>query len=158
MAKLGLFLDMADGYKMKVLVCGSIGYGGIDTIRDVQKLLTAEGFEIVDQLSEDKGGLDYSSVRDFRDKRGLSKRIAKHDLKRVEESDALVVVPNGASYGTAIEMYEAKKAGKEVVVFGTKKIPSPWPIYLSTTVVTTKKALIETLNEYQAVLDEKKQK
>lgn len=137
---------------MKVLVCGSIGYGGIEQIRALQSFLRGEGFEIVDQLSEKKGGMDYSAVTDFRDEPGLSRKIAENDLRLVKISDVLVRVPNGPSDGTAIEMYEAKKMGKPVVGLCEKEIPSPWPIYLSTDVVRSRKELLDTLKDYQRVL------
>jgi len=36
---------------MKVIVCGSIGYGGLDEIRALQKLIKEKGFEIIDHIS-----------------------------------------------------------------------------------------------------------
>jgi len=49
---------------MKVFVCGSIGYGGIEDIKRVQNTLRKRGFDVLDQLS-----YDYSHIEDFRDKR-----------------------------------------------------------------------------------------
>ena len=50
--------------------------------------------------------MDYSHISDFRDKQDLSSKIINHDLKYIESSD--VVVVNGPSYGTAIEMFAPK--------------------------------------------------
>ena len=58
--------------------------------------------------------MNYSDIRDFRDKRDLSRQIVNHDLQYIEKSDVIVVIVNGPSYGTAIEMYVAKNSGKNV--------------------------------------------
>jgi predicted metallopeptidase len=50
--------------------------------------------------------MDYSHISDFRDKQDLSSKIINHDLKYIESSD--VVVVNGPSYGSAIEMFAPK--------------------------------------------------
>jgi hypothetical protein len=52
------------------MVCGSIGYGGVDKIRRMYSLLHQTGFDIVDHLVHK--GMDYSNIRDFRDKKELS--------------------------------------------------------------------------------------
>jgi nucleoside 2-deoxyribosyltransferase len=98
---------------MKIMVCGSIGHGGIDDIRYFQSLLK-EGFDIIDHISAE--GMDYSDTRDFRDKKDFSSKIVNHDLEYVKESDVLIVLANRPSFGTAIEMFVAKNSGKPVIL------------------------------------------
>src|SRR6266568_2017485 len=69
---------------MKIMVCGSIGHGGIGNIRYFQSLLKKEGFNIIDHISAE--GMDYSDTRDFRDKKDFSFKIVNHDLEYVKES------------------------------------------------------------------------
>ena len=52
---------------MRVIVCGSIGYGGVDKIRRMYAALHQKGIDIVDHLVHK--GMDYSDIRDFRDKK-----------------------------------------------------------------------------------------
>jgi nucleoside 2-deoxyribosyltransferase len=138
---------------MKILVCGSIGYGGVDRIRNIQKLLKNEGFTVIDQISEK--GMDYSDIKDFRDKPELSAKIVEHDLKFVEKSDVIVIVSNGPSYGTAIEMYTAKQSGKKVIALCEDEVPTPWLIFLSSYIVKTKRDLIDILKKDQILVVEK---
>jgi len=128
---------------MKILVCGSIGYGGVERIRNIQTLLRNEGITVIDQISEE--GMDYSDIKDFRDKPDIAAKIVEHDLKFVEKSDVIVVVSNGPSYGTAIEMYTAKQSGKKVVTLCEDEVPTPWLIFLSSDIVKTKRDLINRL-------------
>ncbi|MPZ08387.1 MAG: hypothetical protein GEU26_18565 [Nitrososphaeraceae archaeon] len=60
------------------MVCGSIGYGGVDKIRRMYAVLHQKGFDIVDHLV--RKGMDYSDIGDFRDKKELSQQIVSHDL------------------------------------------------------------------------------
>jgi hypothetical protein len=96
---------------MFVMVLGSIGYGGIDSIRRVYSLLQKENFSILNHVEEEH--MDYSHIADFRDEKELSEKIVKHDLKYVEKADVLVVLTGRPSYGTAIEMYKARLLGNE---------------------------------------------
>lgn len=48
------------------MVCGSIGYGGIEKIRKLYTVLTEKGFNAINHLLEK--GMDYSHTYDFRDK------------------------------------------------------------------------------------------
>jgi nucleoside 2-deoxyribosyltransferase len=139
---------------MKILVCGSIGYGGMDRIRDIQTLLRNEGITVIDQISEE--GMDYSDIKDFRDKPEIAAEIVEHDLKFVEKSDVIVVVSNGPSYGTAIEMYIAKQRGKKVITLCEDEVPTPWLIFLSNYTVKTKRELIDILRGDQMLTGEKK--
>jgi nucleoside 2-deoxyribosyltransferase len=139
---------------MKVLVCGSIGYGGVDRIRNIQTLLRNEGITVIDQISEK--GMDYTGITDFRDKPDLSAKIVEHDLTFVEKSDVIVVVSNGPSYGTAIEMYIAKRSGKKVITLCEDEVPTPWLIFLSNYIVKTKRDLIDLLRKSQMLVGENK--
>jgi hypothetical protein len=79
--------------------------GGIYEIRQLYSFLHKEGFDILDHLASK--GMDYSNVKDFRDKKDLSDQIVNHDLELIRKSDVLVVLSNKSSYGTGIEMFVA---------------------------------------------------
>ena len=127
------------------MVCGSIGYGGINEIRRLYALLREKGYDIVDHLIEK--GMDYSDINDFRDKKELSHEIVKHDLEYVNKSDIIIVVANSPSYGTAMEMLIAKEGGKKVIVLAKDPIPSPWPINFSDFIVKDESELIKLLDK-----------
>ncbi len=127
------------------MVCGSIGYGGINEIRRLYALLREKGYDIVDHLIEK--GMDYSDINDFRDKKELSHEIIKHDLEYVNKSDIIIVVANSPSYGTAMEMLIAKEGGKKVIVLAKDPIPSPWPISFSDFIVKDESELIKLLDK-----------
>lgn len=125
------------------MVCGSIGYGGVEEIREFYSNIRNAGFEILDHV-EDKD-MDYSNIKDFRDKRKLSEDIVSHDLNYVAKADVLVVILNKPSYGTAIEMEMAKKAGKTIVLYAPNPIPTPWPFHFSDHIIKNKEDLIDFL-------------
>ncbi len=125
---------------MRVLVCGSIGYGGVDEIRDIQAFLRSEGFEVIDQLD-----VDYSDVDDFRDKPDLCRKIVEHDLHLCQEADVIVLVASYPSFGAAVEAALASMTGKPVVSYCPTQLKSPWPLYLSRSVVTSKSELVGVL-------------
>ena len=52
------------------MVCGSIGYGGINEIKNMYTSLLNHGFSIVDHIVHK--GMDYSHITDFRDKQDSS--------------------------------------------------------------------------------------
>jgi nucleoside 2-deoxyribosyltransferase len=131
------------------MVLGSIGYGGVEEIRRFYSFLKMEGFDTLDHISQE--GMDYSKVKDFRNSRELSRRIVEHDLRYVRKADVLVVLSNQPSYGTAIEMYVAKKAGKKVVLFAPHNVPTPWPVNFSDFVATSKKELLTLLRSLEGV-------
>ena len=130
---------------MKIMVCGSIGHGGIGDIRYFHSLLKKEGFDIIDHISAE--GIDYSDTRDFRDKKDFSSKIVNHDLEYVKESDVLVILANRPSFGTAIEMFVAKNSKKPVIVFAKESVPTPWPINFSDYIVTAEEELITLLHQ-----------
>jgi hypothetical protein len=125
------------------MVCGSIGYGGIDDIRRIYTFLDTEGFDIVDHIV--RKGMDYSDIKDFRNKKELSRQIVNHDLEYVKKADVLVVLAGMPSYGAAIEMFVAKNSGKKIILLAKDPVPTPWSINFSDHVVTTEEELIKLL-------------
>jgi hypothetical protein len=127
------------------MVCGSIGYGGVDEIRRLYKVLKEKKYDIVDHLVEK--GMDYSDINDFRDKKDLCREIVNHDLEYVNKSDVLVVLANNPSYGTAMEMLMAKNIGKKIILLAKEPIPTPWPINFSDFIVKDEAELIKLLDK-----------
>jgi nucleoside 2-deoxyribosyltransferase len=133
---------------MRLMVCGSIGYGGINDIKNLYAFLESKGFSIVDHMVHT--GMDYSDISDFRDKPDLSRKIVNHDLKYIESSDAVVVIANGPSYGTAIEMFVVKSLGKKIILFAKDPVPTPWLVYFSDYIVTSEDQLVKVLHNLEA--------
>jgi len=129
---------------MKIMVCGPIGYGRLSKIRRIQSLLKKSGFTVIDHISRE---MDYSDIKDFRDKKELAEKIVKHDLNFIKNSDIIVAIADSPSYGTAIEMFVAKELGKKVILFSEREIPTPWSIAFSDHVVKSKEELILRLEE-----------
>ncbi|MGI0044474.1 MAG: nucleoside 2-deoxyribosyltransferase, partial [Nitrososphaeraceae archaeon] len=127
------------------MVCGSIGYGGVDKIRQMYTALRRMGFDIVDHLLHK--GMDYSNIGDFRDKKELSQQIVSHDLQYIEKADVIVVVASRPSYGTGIEMYIAKNSNKKVILLANDPVPTPWPVNFSDYVVRNEDGLIMLLEQ-----------
>ena len=130
-------------YNVQIMVCGSIGYGGVDEIRQLYSFLRSKGFSIVDHLVTK--GMDYSDIKDFRDKMELCRRIVEHDLEFVKKADVLVVITTRPSYGTAIEMLIARNSGKRVILLAKEPVPTPWPINFSDDIVKNDDELIALL-------------
>jgi nucleoside 2-deoxyribosyltransferase len=130
------------------MVCGSIGYGGINEIKNMYTFLVNHGFSIVDHIVHK--GMDYSHITDFRDKQDLSSKIVQHDLKYIEGSDVVIVIANGPSYGTAIEMFVAKSLGKRIILFAKDPVPTPWPIHFSDHVAISEDQLILILRNIES--------
>jgi nucleoside 2-deoxyribosyltransferase len=126
------------------MVCGSIGYGGIEKIQKLYDLLKAKGFDTANHLLEK--GMDYSHINDFRDWPELSKGIVEHDLRHVDMADVLIVVANGPSYGTGMEMAVAKDAGKKIILLADDPMPTPWPVHFSDFVVRGEQELFQLLS------------
>lgn len=70
----------------------------------------------------------------------MSSKIINHDLNYIESSD--VVVANGPSYGTAIEMFVANSLGKKIILFAKDPVPTPWPVYFLDHIVTSEDQLV----------------
>ena len=127
------------------MVCGSIGYGGIEKIRRLYSVLTEKGFDAINHLLEKD--MDYSHIYDFRDKLKLTQVIVEHDLECIDNADVLVVIINSPSYGTAMEMLIAKGKGKKIVSLAMGSVPTPWPIYFSDFIVRDEQELFRLLNK-----------
>jgi len=125
------------------MVCGSIGYGGIEKIRGLYTVLKEKGFDTINHLLEKD--MDYSHINDFRDKRKLSQAIVEHDLACIDNADVLVVILSSPSYGTAMEMLIAKGKGKKIVLLAKDSVPTPWPIYFSDFIVRNEQELFQLL-------------
>jgi nucleoside 2-deoxyribosyltransferase len=93
--------------------------------------------------------MNYSDIRDFRDKRDLSRQIVNHDLQYIEKSDVIVVIVNGPSYGTAIEMFVAKNSGKKIILLAKDAVPTPWPVHFSDYIVGSENELFDLLNNLE---------
>ena len=132
---------------MQIMVCGSIGYGGVEEIKHLYSFLYKEGFKTVDHLVEK--GMDYSGINDFRDKKDLSSKIVNHDLEYVKKADVLVVLANKPSHGTAIEMFVAKSSGKKIILFAKDPVPTPWPVNFSDDICTSDEELIKLLRKLE---------
>jgi hypothetical protein len=135
--------NWANSMNLKIMVCGSIGYGKIDELKKFYKILKDNGFDVLDHIS--KIGMDYSDIKDFRDKKDLASKIVRNDMGFIAKSDAIVVLANLPSYGAAIEMQIAKNAGKKVILFAPKPLPTPWPVEFSDYIAKSKEALFEIL-------------
>jgi nucleoside 2-deoxyribosyltransferase len=129
------------------MVCGSIGYGNANDIKDMYTLLRSKGFSLLNHIIHER--MDYSEIRDFRDKRDLSRQIVNHDLQYIEKSDVIVVIANGPSYGTAIEMYVAKNSGKKIILLAKDAVPTPWPVHFSDYIVGSENELFDLLNNLE---------
>jgi nucleoside 2-deoxyribosyltransferase len=129
------------------MVCGSIGYGNANDIKDMYTLLRSKGFSLINHIIHEE--MNYSDIRDFRDKRDLSRQIVNHDLQYIEKSDVIVVIVNGPSYGTAIEMYVAKNSGKKIILLAKDAVPTPWPVHFSDYIVGSENELFDLLNNLE---------
>ncbi len=130
---------------MKVFVCGSIGYGGIEEIKRVQEILRKRGFEVLDQLL-----YNYTHIEDFRDKRELCSEIVRRDLDFCREADVIVLIAKNPSFGAMAEVVVSSLKGKPVVVFCPERLKSPWPVYFSEVVVKSEEELIEALKSIES--------
>ena len=128
---------------MKVIVCGSIGFGGLEKIREVQRALKEAGILVYDHISEEN--MDYSQIDDFRDKFNLAKTIVEHDLKYVDKCDVVVILADRPSFGTAMEMYYAYQKNKVIITYAANKLPTPWPVYFSHYIAKSLNTLIRVL-------------
>ena len=135
---------------LKIMVCGSIGYNraGASDITKLYSFLQNKGFSIVNHIKQ-RESMDYSDIIDFRDKKELSHKIVSHDLQYIEKADIIVVIANGASYGTSIEMFVANNFGKQIILLAKESVPSPWPINFSDYIVKSENELIQLLYQLQ---------
>ncbi len=129
---------------MKILICGSVGYGGKEEIKELQKILRDKHFEVLDQLT-----LDYSQIDDFREAKELCEEIVEHDLKYCDEADVIVLLASRPSFGAMGEAVISSMKGKVVVTYSPEKVRSPWPIKFSNYVAKTRSELISILRSIE---------
>ncbi len=129
---------------MHVIVCGSVGYGGMDEIRSIQDLLRKNGYEVLDQLK-----LDYSDVEDFRDRKELWSKIVQNDLKFCDKADVVVLIAHRPSFGAMAEVVVSAMKGKPIVAFCPKAVKSPWPLYFSTAIAKDEDELLRVLESFK---------
>jgi nucleoside 2-deoxyribosyltransferase len=132
---------------MKIMVCGSIGFSGIEKIRRLYKVLKEKGFNTISHLSEKDS--DYSNIEDFRDKSELSRKVIEYDLNYIKKADVLVILVNGPSYGTAMEMIIARNNGKKIILLAKDPVPTPWPIHFSDFIAREEEELFQLLNKIE---------
>ena len=125
---------------MKVIVCGSVGYGGIEEIRRLQQLLREKGYDVIDQLK-----LDYSDIDDFRDKPELWSEIVRNDLEFCGKADVIVLIATNPSFGAMAEVVISSLKGKPVIAYCPKAVKSPWPLYFATAIAKNDEELIKAL-------------
>jgi 7-cyano-7-deazaguanine reductase len=126
---------------MKIIVCGSVGYGNMSKIRELQNFLREEGFNVIDQFEK----ADYSYVEDFRANSELCKKIVENDMQKIEEADILVLISDHPSFGSAMEAYKFSMSGKPVIAYAEDKVRSPWPLFVARRVCRNKEELEDAI-------------
>jgi len=124
---------------MKVIVCGSIGYGGKEEIIKLQELLKSRGYEVINQLE-----IDYSDVEDFRDRKDLWD-VVKRDLELCSKADVIVLIVKYPSFGAMAEVVISKMKGKKVIAYCPCEVKSPWPLYFADCIARSEKELFDSL-------------
>lgn len=137
---------------MKIIVCGSVGYGGIEKIKSLQEFLREEGHEVIDQFEN----ADYSYVDDFRYKDDLCKKIVSRDMSLIDEADILILIADNPSFGSAIEAYKFSMSGKAVIAYAGDKVRSPWSIFFAQKVCGSKEELINVIKSFEGDVEIKK--
>ena len=129
------------------MICGSIGYGGLWYIEDLYSFLCSKGFNVVNHIMDRR--MNYSAIKDFRRRKRLSGKIVEHDLNYVRQADVLVVIADRPSYGTAIEVFIAKKYGKKIILLAKDPIPTPWLVNFSDYILTSQDGLVRLLHRLE---------
>ena len=129
------------------MICGSIGYGGLWYIEDLYSFLCSKGFDVVNHIMDRR--MNYSAIKDFRRRKRLSGKIVEHDLNYVRQADVLVVIADRPSYGTAIEVFIAKKYGKKIILLAKDPIPTPWLVNFSDYILTSQDGLVRLLHKLE---------
>jgi nucleoside 2-deoxyribosyltransferase len=93
--------------------------------------------------------MNYSAIKDFRRRKRLSGKIVEHDLNYVRQADVLVVIADRPSYGTAIEVFIAKKYGKKIILLAKDPIPTPWLVNFSDYILTSQDGLVRLLHKLE---------
>ncbi|MDI3502501.1 MAG: 7-cyano-7-deazaguanine reductase [Archaeoglobi archaeon] len=128
---------------MKLIICGAVGYGGIERIRDLQEFLRENGYEVIDQFRD----ADYSYVEDFRDRAELSRKIIERDLKRIEEADVLILIADSPSFGASIEAFLFSMKGRTVIAYAENPARSPWSLAFARRICRNREELLKALKE-----------
>ncbi|MEM1718073.1 MAG: preQ(1) synthase [Candidatus Jordarchaeales archaeon] len=129
--------------RLKVLVCGSVGYGGKDEILRLQDVIRSAGYNVIDQFA----GADYGGVDDFRDKPELCREIVTKDIERCREADVIVLIATKPSFGATVEALLSALAGKQVIAYCPEKVRSPWPLYIASAMARSPSELLSLLEE-----------
>jgi hypothetical protein len=85
--------------------------------------LEDKGISIVIYIVQDER-MAYSSLKDFRNKEGLSCQTVSRNLKYIEQTDATTVIAAHPSYGTTIEMVVSKKSGGKTILLARDPVPT----------------------------------
>jgi nucleoside 2-deoxyribosyltransferase len=91
--------------------------------------LHAANIETVDPMCRDYRGRELEH--------GISAEIVQGDLADIDRCDVCLFACPRPSYGTAMEIFYASRAGKRVIVFvaNGNTAPSPWLVHHASTVV-----------------------
>ncbi|MCS7121340.1 MAG: preQ(1) synthase [Archaeoglobaceae archaeon] len=127
---------------MKVFIAGSSK--AKDEILEIQKKLSNEGFEVLNQFF-----LDYTKIEDFRDKDEICKEIFKNDLQLVSKADLVVLLATYPSFGAMFEAIYASMMGKVVVAYCPSKVQSPWPFIVSVEKASSFEELLNVLRSFE---------
>jgi nucleoside 2-deoxyribosyltransferase len=127
---------------MKVYLAGPI-FGRTDeecrAWREEAKRLLAP-HETLDPMQRDFRGYEEQNAA----------RIVRHDLAEIRQADLLLVNAKQASWGTAMELVYAHRAGKNSVAFCSGRV-SPWLRYHTTAVFPTLLDAVESFNARRAL-------
>ncbi len=132
--------------RLKVFVCGSVGYGGKEEVTSLQHFLKSAGFDVIDQFENG----DYADVEDFRGKHDLCRKIVLSDLQKCMKADVVVLVASRPSFGAAIESFTAATRGKPVIAYCPEKTRSPWPLHIAQYVARSKEELASLLQKIKS--------
>lgn len=107
---------------MKVYLAGPI-FGRTDedcrVWRERAKCLLGGAIKTLDPMRRDYRGCEASAAND----------IVRGDLKDIEECDVVLANVSSPSWGTAMEIAIASRAGKAVFAFGVASPISPWLLH-----------------------------
>lgn len=129
------------GGRLRVIVCGSVGYGGKEEILHLQDYLRVAGYAVVDQFEN----ADYSSISDFRDVPELCRKIVLRDLEKCRGADVVVLIATRPSFGATVEALLSALRGKPVVAYCPGEVRSPWPLYVASHTAKTVNELLVIL-------------
>jgi len=106
--------------------------------REEVKRQLAGHFECLDPMRRDFRGQELEHAAE----------IVEKDLADIREADALLIMAERPSWGTACEMYQAHLWGKTIITVCSKRV-APWLYYHSTWVVASLQEAIDGLRGSQ---------